>query len=231
MNNSTTVADPINQVYLNPIAPGTYAEYSEQRLYPLTATTQFEGFDEEVPDDLWSYVFTNGDNVRFKTSGKIDNTKIPDGVTITSVEVVARAQNVTGFPSIKLLLRTGGADYFSDVIPLLSPNSYFTEYKKTWVTNPAGGTWTKTALANAEVGVQAWQATANAQRITAVWMIVNYTTGSPFVGDVNNDGRVNIIDVSRVIDKWGATNKPIEDINQDGTVNIVDISLIIDNWK
>lgn len=52
----------------------------------------------------------------------------------------------------------------------------------------------------------------------------------PRLGDVTGDGRVNILDVSRLIDKWGATTKPIEDINQDGRVDILDISILIDNW-
>lgn len=50
------------------------------------------------------------------------------------------------------------------------------------------------------------------------------------IGDLNGDGKVNILDVSRVIDKWGATNKPPEDINQDNRVDIQDISILIDNW-
>lgn len=230
VNNSTIISDPVNQVYLNPVAAGTYAEYTEQRLYPLTATAQFEAFDEEVPDDIWSFVFTNWDNARFKTSGKIDSTKIPSNATISSVEVVARAQNVSGSPNIKLFLRTGGADYFSDPIPVT--NTSFAEYKKVWTTNPANGSaWKISDFTNAEIGVQAWHATANAHRVTAVWMVVNYTSGSPITGDINGDGKVNIIDVSRIIDKWGAITKPPEDLNQDGRVDIQDISIIIDNWR
>lgn len=50
------------------------------------------------------------------------------------------------------------------------------------------------------------------------------------IGDVTGDGRVNIIDISRIIDKWGALTKPAEDLNQDGNVNIQDISIAIDHW-
>lgn len=50
------------------------------------------------------------------------------------------------------------------------------------------------------------------------------------LGDVNNDNSVNIVDISKIIDKWGATNKPAEDVNQDGIVNILDISIAIDHW-
>lgn len=56
------------------------------------------------------------------------------------------------------------------------------------------------------------------------------TKPTPRFGDVTGDGRVNILDISRLIDKWGANNKPIEDLNQDGNVNIVDVALVIDNW-
>lgn len=179
VNNSSPVPNPSSQqLYLTPVAAGTYAEYSEQRVYPA-GPTQFEAYDEEVPDDIWSFVFTNGDNVRYKTSGKIDSTKIPSTATISSVEVWARAQNVSGTPNMKILLRAGGVDNYSD--PIAITNSTFSDYKKVWTTNPAGGDWTPTSLVNAEIGVQAWHASANAHRVTAVWMVINYVTDLPIV--------------------------------------------------
>lgn len=179
VNNSSPVPNPSSQqLYLTPVAAGAYAEYSEQRIYP-SGPTQFEAYDEEVPDDIWSFVFTNGDNARYKTTGKIDGSKIPSTASISSVEVWARAQNASLSPSIKLLLRNSGTDYFSD--PIAVTNTDFTDYKKVWTANPAGGSWTPASLANAEIGVQAWHIGSGAHRVSSVWMIVNYVTDLPVV--------------------------------------------------
>jgi len=58
---------------------------------------------------------------------------------------------------------------------------------------------------------------------------------TPFVkaGDVNRDGKVNIIDIGIVIDNYGVRPipNPQADLNNDGVANIVDIGIIIDNYK
>lgn len=228
VNNSSIVADPINQVYLNPVSPGTYAEYSEQRLYPSISTEEFEAFDEEVPDDLWSFVFTNGNDVRYMTTGKIDSSKIPSNATISSVEVWARAQNVAGSPNLKIMLRAGGVDNFSDPVAIV--DTAFTNYKNVWTTNPAGGAWTLGALADAEIGVQAWHGIANAHRVTSVWMVVNYTIGTTKIGDLNNDGRVGSADLAILISTWGSTADLRADLNTDGKVGSADLAMLISRW-
>lgn len=52
-------------------------------------------------------------------------------------------------------------------------------------------------------------------------------------GDVNRDGKVNIIDIGIVIDNYGVRPppNPQADLNNDGVANIVDIGIIIDNYK
>jgi hypothetical protein len=51
-------------------------------------------------------------------------------------------------------------------------------------------------------------------------------------GDVNSDGKVDIIDIGIIIDNYGRT--PIvnqkADVNNDGSVNIIDIGIVIDNY-
>ena len=52
------------------------------------------------------------------------------------------------------------------------------------------------------------------------------------VGDVNGDGKVDIVDIGVIIDNYGKTpvvNKAA-DINNDGVVDIIDIGLTIDNY-
>lgn len=51
-------------------------------------------------------------------------------------------------------------------------------------------------------------------------------------GDVNSDGKVDIVDIGLIIDHYGdpASTYPRADINSDGQINIVDIGLTIDNY-
>ncbi len=51
-------------------------------------------------------------------------------------------------------------------------------------------------------------------------------------GDVNADGKVDIVDIGILIDNYGKSPipNPKADINRDGNVDIVDIGIIIDNY-
>jgi len=48
-------------------------------------------------------------------------------------------------------------------------------------------------------------------------------------GDVNNDGLVNITDLSILLSDYGTTNASA-DLNKDGTVNILDMSILLSNY-
>jgi hypothetical protein len=48
-------------------------------------------------------------------------------------------------------------------------------------------------------------------------------------GDLNGDGKVNIIDLSIFLNYWGTTD-PTADFNNDGIVNILDISILLTYW-
>jgi hypothetical protein len=56
---------------------------------------------------------------------------------------------------------------------------------------------------------------------------------SPNRWDVNQDGRVDIVDIGIVIDNYSRSpsRDPRTDINCDGSVNIVDIGLMIDHFS
>ena len=59
-------------------------------------------------------------------------------------------------------------------------------------------------------------------------------TGSPSgkAGDVNGDGKVNIVDIGVLIDNYGSS-PPTDsraDLNKDGIVNIIDIGIVIDYY-
>jgi hypothetical protein len=49
------------------------------------------------------------------------------------------------------------------------------------------------------------------------------------VGDLNNDGAVNIFDLSILLSKWGTTDAT-SDINKDGAVNVFDLSTLLSHW-
>lgn len=51
-------------------------------------------------------------------------------------------------------------------------------------------------------------------------------------GDLNQDGIVNVFDLSILLSHWGQTSATQcqGDINQDGTVNIFDLSIMLSNW-
>tara|TARA_Y100000593_G_scaffold61735_1_gene114366 strand:- start:336 stop:1157 length:822 start_codon:yes stop_codon:yes gene_type:complete len=66
--------------------------------------------------------------------------------------------------------------------------------------------------------------------------IVHLSVPTPFqglMGDVNNDGMVNIVDVVQTVNAVLGSpapgfNQALADMNQDGTVNIVDVVLLVD---
>lgn len=224
VNNSSAIADP--QLILTPKQAGSYAEYTQFTPYP-SGQPQFEAIDEEFPDDARSHLFTNrNDFTQLRTTGKIDNSQIPAGIRISSVEVWVRAQNGGGSPKVKTLLKVGGNDSLSSEVSLTSTS--FTNYKTTWTSNPnTGSAWTSAALANAEIGAVAMPVAASAHRVTAVWMVVNYSEGK--LGDINGDDKIDILDLSEMLSNWG-TNNPCCDLNGDGLVGIIDLSTLLSRW-
>lgn len=70
--------------------------------------------------------------------------------------------------------------------------------------------------------------------LVALVIIVGFTLrpasrASSIVADINNDGTVNIFDLSILLSKWG-TNDAASDLNHDGTVNIFDLSTLLTDW-
>ena len=57
-------------------------------------------------------------------------------------------------------------------------------------------------------------------------------TGIAKIGDVNGDGRVDIIDIGIIIDNYGKSPipNPKADLNGDGVVDIVDIGIVVDHY-
>jgi len=52
---------------------------------------------------------------------------------------------------------------------------------------------------------------------------------STTTADLNNDGKVNIFDLSILQSDWGTTNTA--DLNHDGTINVYDLSISLSHWR
>jgi hypothetical protein len=51
------------------------------------------------------------------------------------------------------------------------------------------------------------------------------------LGDLNNDGVVNVQDLLILVQQWGRCNACTADLNDDGVVNIADLMLLMANWS
>lgn len=63
------------------------------------------------------------------------------------------------------------------------------------------------------------------------WSVENYLAlySVPIIGDFNNDGLVNSIDLSLMITAWNQNNA-IYDLNHDTIVNSLDYVIMVQNW-
>ncbi len=72
-------------------------------------------------------------------------------------------------------------------------------------------------------------AQANAQ-ITYANNVTFVTSPQASTSDLNNDGVVNIFDLSVLLGRWSTTDATA-DVNKDGTVNVFDLSILLNNWS
>ncbi len=56
------------------------------------------------------------------------------------------------------------------------------------------------------------------------------TISSTKTGDLNNDRKIDVIDLGILLSSWGRTDKPPADLNQDGRVDIVDLGILLSLW-
>jgi hypothetical protein len=76
----------------------------------------------------------------------------------------------------------------------------------------------------------------NARPSGTAWDIGAYEyTGdnSMMLGDVNLDGRVDILDIQAIVFDFGKTSSynPNVDLNQDQTINLFDVMIVVKNWE
>ena len=49
-------------------------------------------------------------------------------------------------------------------------------------------------------------------------------------GDLNNDSKVDIIDLGILLSNWNSTSKSFSDINQDSRVDVIDLGIMLSKW-
>lgn len=63
----------------------------------------------------------------------------------------------------------------------------------------------------------------------AGYLAVHQSSAATLVGDLNNDGVVNVFDLSIMLSDWGTANTTV-DLNNDGSVNVFDLSTLLSHW-
>ena len=64
------------------------------------------------------------------------------------------------------------------------------------------------------------------QRVHIITVTTAEVNAAPFPEDVNEDGVVNIVDLTLVASNFGKTGENVADVNGDGVVNIIDLTLV-----
>lgn len=108
-------------------------------------------------------------------------------------------------------------------------------------TSTGAGVWTA-ALPTDVLGNESFHAVkamfeqtgGGAQAKSGYSQAVNFYIGNkdvrtPSNGDINKDGKVNLVDFSILLFHWG-TSDEIADLNGDGKVNLTDFSILLFNW-
>ena len=156
---------------LRPNAAGQHEQWPFE--YP-SGNAHWSLCDEDPPDDDGTYVENNAATLKEDSY----NLQDPTGSgTINWVRVYIRARLTASRSSIiRTLLRTYGTDYESSDITLsTSYQDNHTQYN----TNPnTGSAWTWTEIISLEAGASSQKSDSALVRMTAVWVVVNYTSSS-----------------------------------------------------
>lgn len=67
------------------------------------------------------------------------------------------------------------------------------------------------------------------QALTYLEKLMTNPTPTPKRSDLNNDGKVNISDLSKLLSSWGKSNVQA-DINNSGKVDVTDLSMLLSDW-
>ncbi|HET9721925.1 MAG TPA: Ig-like domain-containing protein [Candidatus Saccharimonadales bacterium] len=96
-------------------------------------------------------------------------------------------------------------------------------------TAPYSLNWDSTTASNGFHSITAVVRDAAGNTVTTAIVTVTSKNSAGGPGDVNNDGHVNITDLSMLLSKY-LTTDTVCDINSDGTVNIFDLSILLTHY-
>ena len=74
-----------------------------------------------------------------------------------------------------------------------------------------------------------WEGAYGANPSNVTELVVQYTTNCTKTGDLNCDNKVDILDLSTLLSRWGSADATA-DLNQSGKVDILDLSILLSKW-
>jgi len=159
------------------------------------------------------------------TSNSISSLLVPPTIELSS-EALEVAADVRVFgaglrgSTIELALRTSGEKKYTTTIASTSANGAWE------ITVPSKdlSRGTQTLRASGLIG---GRASGNSTEVTLT--VGGVTASSGVTGDINGDGKVNLVDFSIFLLNWNTSNEE-SDFNDDGTVNLADFSILLFNW-
>ena len=85
---------------------------------------------------------------------------------------------------------------------------------------------------NGEIAYEQWVLGGKSTPIVMDSSVIDVSSTEPIVGDLNDDGSVNVTDLLILISGWGTCSAGpcVSDVNEDGVVNVTDLLLLISNW-
>jgi hypothetical protein len=136
------------------------------------------------------------------------------GTTVNgSTMLTATATDDTGVASVQF--KSDGANI--GTADITAP------YSINWNTaTAANGTHSLTATATDTNGATATSATVTVQ-------VQNQTNPNPVAGDFDNNNKVNLTDLARLLSKW-QTADVTTDINHSGKVDLTDLAILLSHW-
>ncbi len=191
-----------------------------------TSTTTSFGDGTLSPNTTYTYTISAFDaagNTSNPSTSASATTPAPADTTNPTVSVTAPANNasVSGTAAV-----TASA---SDNVGVAKVEFYIDgSLKSTDTSSPYSFSWDTTSVTNAshQITAKAYDGANNSATSSVVTVTVNNGNAS---ADINGDAKVNVLDLSIILSKWGSNYAP-SDLNKDSTVNILDLSILLSNW-
>jgi hypothetical protein len=184
-NETFREASVLQQETIHPNAAGQYAQWNQES---PPGSAHWDCCDEDPPDDDSTYVESNSAAWKYEAYNLENRT---GSGTINWVRVYVRAKLVSpGTSIIRTLIRTYGANYESgDITPSTSYQNNYTQYN----TNPNTGlAWTWDEIDSLQAGASGKTSGNVNIRMTAVWVIVNYSPIGGYELDLNGNFTINL---------------------------------------